>query len=65
MEVLNEYVEGKVKVTKYTKDGVTVSHTVKTPILQELEEEPQPTIEEEILFETKYQTMLLEMTTLL
>jgi len=27
--------------------------------------EPQPSIEKEILFETKYQTMLLEMNTLL
>lgn len=27
--------------------------------------EPLPTIEEEVLFETKYQTMLLEMSTLL
>lgn len=62
MIILREYEEHRMNVIEYTKDGETVSHVVKTPIAQESEpEELQPTIEEEILFETKYQTMILEM----
>lgn len=60
MEVLNEYIQDDLEIVEYTRDGVTISHIVKTPILQGLEE-PQPSTEEEILYETKYQTLILEM----
>jgi len=67
IRVLREYkTEENVLVTEYTKDGKTVSHTVKTPIPTNVIEptEEQPTMEEQILFETKYQTLLLETMTL-
>lgn len=60
MKVLKKYVEDESNVTEYTKDGETISHTVRTRIQSE-PIEPKPSIEEEILFENKYQTMLLEM----
>lgn len=51
MEILNQYVDNDYQVTEYTKDGTTVSHTVRTPIPVEPIEpiepiEPQPTLEE-------------------
>ena len=60
LEILNQYIEDNMQVTEYTKDGETISHTVKTPILTEIEAIEQPSTEEQILFETKYQTLLLE-----
>lgn len=65
MEILKQYIYDAYQVTEYTKDGETVSHVVKTPIPQEIEPiEPVPTIEEQILFETQYQTAVLEILTL-
>lgn len=62
MIILREYVSDGFNIIEYTKDGETVSHTVKTPIPQEIEPiEPQPTIHEQILYETQYQTTILEM----
>lgn len=62
VKVLKKTEENGFLVTEYTKDGETVSHTVKTPIPQETGlEDIEPTIEEEILYENKYQTILLEM----
>lgn len=67
MEILNQYIneEGK-RVTQYSRDGVNVTHTVIDDVPQEvtepIEETPsEPTVEEQILTETKYQTILLEM----
>lgn len=60
LKILNQYIEDNLQVTEYTKDGTTVSHTVKVPIQTE-EPTPQPTLEERILFETEYQTTLLEL----
>lgn len=37
--ILREYVEGRTLVREFTKDGVTVSHTVKTPVQEETENE--------------------------
>lgn len=70
MEILNQYIneEGK-RVTQYSRDGVNVTHTVLDDIPQEVpgqpieEVVPAPSIEEQILTETKYQTVLLEMST--
>ena len=45
--ILNHYEQDGMNVTEYTKDGETISHTVKTPIPQEIEpiepQEPEPT----------------------
>lgn len=60
LKILNEYIEGNSKVIEYTKDGETVSHRVETAIPMEIETTEQPSMEEQILFETKYQTLLLE-----
>lgn len=67
MEILNQYIneEGK-RVTQYSRDGVNVTHTVIDDVPQEVTEPieeatPTPTVEEQILTETKYQTILLEM----
>ncbi|MFD2868912.1 hypothetical protein ACFSY7_10435 [Kurthia populi] len=64
MEILNQYIneEGK-RVTQYSRDGVNVTHTVVDDVPQEVTEpieEVPPTIEEKILYETQYQTMLIE-----
>lgn len=65
LKLLRTYEENGNKVEKYTRDGETVSHVVRTPIIDDSIEEvtPVPTIEEQILTETKYQTVLLEMST--
>lgn len=52
LKILREYVEGDEQVTEYTRDGVTVSHTVRMPV-QEDKPEPEPqepieTIEEKV-----------------
>lgn len=62
LSILSEEIEEGFKVIRYTKDGETVTHTVKTPIQTESSEliEPQPTIEEQIYAENLYQTALLE-----
>lgn len=49
MDVLKRYEQDGKIITEYTKDGLTVSHIVKSPIPQEIEpEEPQPTLEDKI-----------------
>ena len=63
--VLREYKRDNVIVTEFTRNGIEVSHVV------EMQSEPEvtvvetelapPSIGEQILFETKYQTMILEM----
>lgn len=70
MEILNQYINEKGKrVTQYSRDGVNVTHTVTDDVPQEVPEQPieevvpAPSIEEQILTETKYQTVLLEMNT--
>ena len=47
IQVLREYIEGDMQITEYTRDGVTVSHTVRTPVQTEQPEpqEPQTPVE--------------------
>lgn len=53
--------DGDYQKIYYTKDGVNVSNVVTELIqLEQPEIIEQPTTEEQILFETKYQTLLLE-----
>jgi hypothetical protein len=40
--ILRQYIEDDMQVVEYTKDGVTVSHTVKTPIQNETAGEQLP-----------------------
>jgi len=62
---LREYRENNVIVTEYTHDGTNVSHRVEKPkqAVVSIEENQtiSPSLEEQILFENKYQTMILEM----
>ena len=61
--LLRTYEENGVRIKEYTRDGETVSHVVRTTIIDEStieETPPAPTIEEKILYETQYQTMLIE-----
>ena len=60
LQILSQYEREGMAVTEYTRDGETISHVVKTPLPTETETTEQPTAEEQILFETKYQTLLLE-----
>lgn len=48
MKIINKYESDGMSVTEYTKDGTTVSHTVKTPMQTESIEpqEPEPTNKE-------------------
>lgn len=50
MEVLKAYTDGDMEVTEYTKDGVTVSHTIRVPVRTEpiAPTAPQPSIEERL-----------------
>lgn len=64
--ILNEYIDGDLKVTEYTQDGETVSHRVE--VIADYTDipvpEPKPTLEEvadATLLETQYQTVLIEM----
>lgn len=60
--ILNKYEQNGFEITEYSKDGITISHTVKTPITSEIEPtEPKATIEEQIYAENLYQTAVLEM----
>ena len=46
IQVLREYVEGDMQVTEYTRDGVSVSHTVRIPVhIEQPQLEPQPPVE--------------------
>ncbi|MGE7624610.1 hypothetical protein ACQKMD_16595 [Viridibacillus sp. NPDC096237] len=59
---LKEYEENGFKVTEYTRDGETVSHTIREAIITEPIEppvpvEPKPTLEElqtQLLLNTEY-----------
>lgn len=50
LQILRKFIEGVEQVTEYTRDGVTVSHIVRTPLQieqpQPEPQEPQPTLEE-------------------
>jgi hypothetical protein len=52
LQVLREYQEDAQEVTEYTRDGETVSHTVRVPIQEETPPaeptETEPTLEEKI-----------------
>ena len=61
MEILREYIEDDMQVTEYTKDGQTTSHIIKIAINTGPGTPPGPSIEQQILYENQYQTMLLEM----
>ena len=61
MEIINQYEKENYKITEYTKDGINVSHIIKTPIpIETIDQEVETTIEEQILAENQYQTALLE-----
>lgn len=46
LNILREYIDGDMQFTEYTRDGVTVSHTVRTPVQTEQPEpEPQEPVE--------------------
>ena len=63
VDFLDEIIEDGYLVTRYTIDGKTVSHVVRTLIVDDSTAEevvPEPSIEEKILYETQYQTMLIE-----
>lgn len=57
MNVLRQYIENGMQITEYTKDGVTVSHRVETPIIN-TPTPPQPTLEEQIA-ELKQDNLIL------
>lgn len=42
LTILRQYIEGDMNVIEYTKDGVTVSHVVKTPVQNETAGEQLP-----------------------
>ena len=50
--ILNKSEQDDYQITEYTKDGTTVSHTVRVPIqtepIEPVEVEPQPSIEERL-----------------
>lgn len=69
MEILRVYQKDGFTITEWSKDRQTVSHTTKVATTSDeyeaveypnLEITPAPTIEEKILYETQYQTMLIE-----
>lgn len=39
LEILKEYIEGNLIVREYTKDGITTSHIIKSPVNQNIEQE--------------------------
>lgn len=66
IKVLREYEDGDYNVIEFTEDGETVYG--ESRILKSsgsfVENEVLPTIEEKILAESQYQTMLLELSSL-
>ncbi|MGE7922384.1 hypothetical protein ACQKND_04255 [Viridibacillus arvi] len=69
VKLLREYEENGEKVTEYTRDGETVSHTVRKPIVTEPPApiEPQPTLEElqtKTLLNTEYLITMSELSNL-
>jgi len=66
LNFLEDIIEDGYRITRYTTDGKMVSHEIKRLIVDDSTVEefvPEPSIEEQILTETKYQTVLLEMNT--
>lgn len=64
LKVISEKVIDGALVVEYSKDGKTVSHTTRSFIQEHedsIEQSVKPSELEQILFETQYQTMLLEM----
>lgn len=58
VNVLRTFIEGDQKVTEYTKDGVTVSHTVREPNRDEpTTQPPVETMEEKV---ARLEQLLLE-----
>lgn len=74
LKILRQYEENGYQVTEYTRDGVTVSTTIKQPIPVDLPEpepieptEPQPTPEDmqtQTLLNTEYLVIMSELTNL-
>ncbi|QOV10944.1 hypothetical protein [Viridibacillus arvi] len=69
VELLREYEEDGAKVTEYTRDGETVSHTVREPIVTvpPAPVEPQPTLVElqtQTLLNTEYLVTMSELSNL-
>lgn len=61
--ILEDFESDGYHITKYTMDGKTISHEIKRLIMDDSTVEeavPEPSIEEKILYETQYQTMLIE-----
>lgn len=52
LDILRKFIEGDFQVTEYTRDGKTVSHTVKVPVQSEIPEGEtipvQPTFDQRI-----------------
>lgn len=63
LKIINQYEKDGLQITEYSKDGINISHKIKENKVKETTDpsEHQSTIEEEILMETKYQTILIEM----
>ncbi|RUS55069.1 hypothetical protein QI30_08865 [Kurthia sp. 3B1D] len=71
IDFLEEIIEDGYRITRYTTDGKTVSHEIKTLIVEEIEEDTtQPTVEERLeaieqnsaytQIQVEYLTMLTE-----
>lgn len=60
LQLLREYVEGTTLVREFTKDGVTVSHTVRTPVEQETSGEVLPPLPTNPLIDLKDRLALAE-----
>ncbi len=63
LDFLEEIIKDGYRITRYTTDGKTISHEIKRLIVDDSTVEevvPEPSIEEKILYETQYQTMLIE-----
>jgi KaiC/GvpD/RAD55 family RecA-like ATPase len=61
MEILRQYEENGMKITEYTKDGVTI-HAIVREAIPTIEENPQPVTLEELnnkLEETKQDNLIL------
>lgn len=61
LRILKSYIDDEgMQIIEYTKDGINVSHVVRTSTVTD-ESQPTPTNEELIFAELQWQTMLLEM----
>lgn len=69
LQIFSQYTENDMQITEYTKDGTTISHTVRVAIQTESVEpvEPQPSSEEiqtQTLLNTEYLVIMSELTNL-